>query len=314
MKKLRLGTRKSALAQAQAQWVSEQLRTVVPDLDVELILMTTSGDLQAQRFESEPGSGPSLHRIPPGGLKAMFTKEIEEALIEEQIDAAVHSLKDMAADLPTGLCLTAVPEREDPRDAWITKNGLPFANVRFRGKIATGAVRRQAQLRHHRPDLELFSMRGNIDTRLRKLAEGDYDGLILALAGLKRLGWQKAVTEILPEEIMVPAVGQGALGLEIRKNDDRVQDLMQNLDHPASHQAALAERAFLRTLGGNCQTPIAAHAQVRGTQLTMTGVVVSPPGDPYLRENEEGPASQAEAIGQRLAQKLIALGADAILS
>jgi hydroxymethylbilane synthase len=324
MKTLRLGTRKSALAQAQARWVAERLRQAFPDLQVELRLITTSGDkIPSPQPSPEKGEGavPSPTsgeggRRPgegKGGLKALFTKELEDALLDKRIDLAVHSLKDMAAQLPKGLQIGAVPEREDPRDVWISRNKLPFQHLPQGAKVGTGAVRRQAQLRHARPDLELVPLRGNVDTRLRQISEGNLDGIILALAGLKRLGRSAEATEILPPTLMLPAVGQGCLAIESRQADAAVAKYLKELDHPTSHQAVLAERAFLAALGGSCQTPIAGHAYMEGAQLTMIGLVISPDGQQAFRGKESGRPFDASGVGERMAQKLLAAGADKIL-
>jgi hydroxymethylbilane synthase len=332
LKTLRLGTRKSALAQAQAHWTAGALRAAFPELQVEIVLITTSGD----RLQTEPspyplpegrgptsGQGvgllPSGRRWPEGpdegkgGLKALFTKEIEEALLDHRIDLAVHSLKDMSAELPQGLALGAVPEREDPRDVWISKTKQVFQTLTGKVRIGTGAVRRQAQLRHLLPACELIAIRGNVDTRLRKLTEGDLDGIILALAGLKRLGKAQVATEILPIDTLLPAVGQGCLGIQIRDRDAALLSFMKALDHAPSHAAALCERAFLKTLGGTCQTPIAGHASIEGGELTMKGLVTSPDGQERLSARENGRPFDAAGIGQRLAQKLLDAGADKIL-
>jgi len=298
--KLRIGTRKSPLAQAQTQWVVNQLKDKFSTLDVEIILITTSGD----------------QALPPsttGGLKALFTKEIEEALLENRIDMAVHSLKDMAAELPGGLTIGAVPLREDPRDVWISPHHTPFKSLPKKSKVGTGAVRRQAQLRHLRPDLNLVPMRGNVDTRLRKLQEEELDGIILALAGLRRLGKEKSVTEVLSTDVMLPAVGQGALAIEIREKSDQLLPYISALDHPASHIAVLAERALLKALGGNCQTPIAAYAQVHRDQITLNALVVSPDGKSIFRNEATDHLKEAETLGQALAKTLLVAGADKIL-
>src|SRR5437879_3924826 len=249
MTTLRLGTRKSALAQAQAAWVTARLQSAFPELKVERVLITTTGD----SLTSSPAGDDAK-----GGLKALFTKEIEEALLENRIDLAVHSMKDMSAELPNGLVIGAVPEREDPRDVWISRDKKPFALLPKDAKVGTGAVRRQAQLKLARPDVQVVPLRGNVDTRLRKLSEGDLDGIILALAGLKRLGRAAEATETLPAESWLPAVGQGCLAIEVRQNDAKTGELLKAPDHQSSHMAALAERAFLKTMGGSCQTPIAA--------------------------------------------------------
>ncbi len=267
-------------------------------------MITTSGDARTSGGAGERESG---------GLKALFTKEIEEALLDNRIDLAVHSLKDMAAKLPKGLVIGAVPVREDPRDVWISKKNLPFKQIPEGAKIGTGAVRRQAQLRRLLPKAELVVIRGNVDTRLRKLAEGELDGIILALAGLKRLERQNAVTEILSTDLMVPAIGQGCLGIEVRAKDSNILPYLKVLDHPASHAAALCERAFLKELGGSCQTPIAGHASINSGELIMKGLVISPDGQDLVSAKENGRPFDAQGIGERLAQKLLAAGADKIL-
>ncbi len=304
MNTLRLGTRKSALAQAQANGVADRLRASFPDIRVELVLITTSGD---QRTD---GGGAKSE----GGLKALFTKELDEALLDGRIDLAVHSMKDLAGDLPAGIVIAAVPEREDPRDAWISKNKLPFNKLSQGAKVGTGAVRRQAQLKYARPDLDLVPLRGNVDTRLRKLAEGDLDGIILALAGLKRLGRAAEATETLSPELLLPAVGQGCLAIESRQKDTAIARYLKILDHPSSHAAALAERAFLKTLGGSCQTPIAAYAESAPATLRMTGLVAAPDGKKVIRDKESGPGGDPEALGERLAKKLLAAGAAKLLN
>jgi len=304
MKTLRLGTRKSALAQAQAKGVAAQLRLSFPGLDVELVLMTTSGD---QRTEGGGGKG-------EGGLKALFTKELDEALLDGQIDLAVHSMKDLAGELPPGLEIGSVPEREDPRDAWISKNKTPFAKLPSGAKVGTGAIRRQAQLKHARPDLDVVALRGNVDTRLRKLSETDLGGIILALAGLKRLGRASEATETLSLDILLPAVGQGSLAIVSRQMDAAFTPYLKVLDHPASHLVARAERAFLKTLGGSCQTPIAAYAELTPAHLQITGLVAAPQGDKIIRDQDSGSWRDPEAVGERLAKKLLAAGADKLLN
>jgi hydroxymethylbilane synthase len=321
MIRLRIGTRKSALAQAQANWVAHRLRAAQPSLDVEIVLITTSGDLASQPATSKtqendttPRHGLQMPRATTGGLKAMFTKEIEEALLANQIDIAVHSLKDLPATLPAGLTIASIPVREDPRDVWISRRGILFKDIRVGAVIATGAIRRQAQLRHMKVELEFAPIRGNVDTRLKKLKEEGYDGMILALAGLKRLGLESEVTEILPMDVLLPAVGQGALAIEAREGDAEVFKLAQILDDPQSHVAIRAERSFLHALGGSCQTPIAAYAHVSGDRLNLRGLVVAPSGDPYITLSEEGSARDADAIGQYVANELLGRGANKILN
>jgi len=321
MRTLRLGTRKSALAQAQANWTAAALRTAFPDLPVEIVLITTSGDTLSSSpaatgrgsMDSPPETAGNDDVTQSSNLKALFTKEIEEALLDHRIDLAVHSLKDMSAELPKGLAIGAVPEREDPRDVWISRTKTPFGKIPAGVRIGTGAVRRQAQLKHLLPSAELVAIRGNVDTRLRKLKEGELDGLILALAGLKRLGLEDAATEILPVDLLLPAVGQGCLGIQIRDRDCAVLPFVKALDHAPSHAAAMAERAFLKELGGSCQTPIAGHASIEAGELTMKGLVISPDGQHRVSAKENGRPFDAAGIGERLARKLLEAGADKIL-
>jgi hydroxymethylbilane synthase len=247
-------------------------------------------------------------------LKALFTKELDEAQLDGQIDLVVHSMKDLAGELPAGLEIGAVPEREDPRDAWISKNKIPFQQLPLRAKVGTGAVRRQAQLKSARPDFEFVPLRGNVDTRLRKLSESDLDGIILAMAGLKRLGRASEATETLPPDILLPAVGQGCLAIVTREMDVAFTPYVKVLDHPASHLAARAERAFLKTLGGSCQTPIAAHAELTAQNLQISGLVAAISGEKIIRDKESGPWRDPEAVGERLARKLLAAGADKLLN
>jgi hydroxymethylbilane synthase len=296
---LRLGTRQSALARAQADQVANRLRAVFPELELTLVPMTTTGDLPVRlRITLQPGEG---------GAKALFTKELEEALLAGRIDLAVHSMKDMAAEPPPGLGIGAVPARDDPRDVWIAKDGRPLHEARHGARLGTGSIRRQVQLRHFRPDLELVPIRGNVDTRLRKLREGDLDGLVLALAGLRRLGRAGEATETLPTDVMLPAAGQGALAIEIRQSERlRLARYLEALDDPPTRHATEAERAFLGALGGNCQTPVAAYAQVSGQAIAIEGLVATTDGRTVTRERESGSVTEAKAVGARLAQRLMA--------
>ncbi len=353
MKTLRLGTRKSVLAQTQAKWVAARLQEAFAGLEIELVLITTTGDkmssstADASALSSSPPGDTSLpssrHAVsrdpsfpglmdPPlttggddtmrgmdggenikGGLKALFTKELEDALLQKRIDLAVHSLKDMSAELPQGLVLGAVPERENPYDAWISKDNTPFSKLRHGARVGTGAARRMAQLKAARPDLEIVPLRGNVDTRLRKLQEEHLDGIILAAAGLKRLGRAKDITEVLSPEVLLPAIGQGALALEVRKGDAAMAPYLKAIDHAPSHQAVLAERAFLKGLGGSCQTPIAGHAVLESGSLVMKGMVLSPDGKEALRAAERGRPFDAAGVGERLAAQLLSAGAGKLL-
>jgi hydroxymethylbilane synthase len=321
---LRLGTRKSALAQTQSTWVADRLREAFPGLEIEMVLITTSGDVLPSPSPLPEGEGQALPstgtgeggRRPgegSGGLKALFTKEIEEALLDRRIDLAVHSLKDMSAELPVGLVIAAIPEREDPRDAWISREGTLFHDLTSEARIATGSVRRQAQIRHLIPGVQVIPLRGNVDTRLRKLHEESYDGMILAAAGLRRLGRQSEITEFISPDRLLPAVGQGCLAIQMRQDDSNVFPYIKGLDHRPSHQAARAERAFLKALGGSCQTPIAAYAQVEWDHLQLDGMVISPDGLRVFRFSTNGDADGAERLGQELGARFLAAGARELL-
>jgi hydroxymethylbilane synthase len=240
------------------------------------------------------------------GTKGLFTKEIEEALLAGTIDLAVHSLKDMPTDLPAGLTLAAIPVREDPRDALV---GLQFAALPQGARVGTSSLRRGAQLRALRPDLRIENIRGNVDTRLRKLDEGQFDAIVLASAGLRRLGWADRITEYLEPHLMCPAVGQGALAIETRVGDK----VCSQLDHEPTRVCVTAERAVLATLGGGCQVPIGAHAVVSGTHLSLMGVIVAPDGTQVIRQSVEGSASNAAHLGQGLGEALLAAGGKQIL-
>jgi hydroxymethylbilane synthase len=292
---LTIASRGSQLALWQARWVSLQLTALGYDCHIEII--KTTGD----KITDVP-----LAQV---GGKGLFTKEIEEALLDGRADLAVHSLKDLPTELPAGLALAAVPEREDPHDAVV---GRKLVDLPAGATVGTSSLRRAAQLRRLRPDLTIESIRGNLDTRLRKLDEGRYDAIVLAAAGLKRLGWAARIAEILPDEVMCPAVGQGALAVET-PSGGAGWDACAALDHAATHSAVAAERAFLRALGGGCQVPIGAHATVMGAQLHLAGLVIAPDGSAVVRGKREGPAAEAEAIGAALAAKLLEQGARTIL-
>lgn len=309
MARLKLGTRASLLAQTQSRQVAGLLMQTNPGLRVELVLIATSGDkLSSPSFAKAPEGKPAEASAEAGGLKAMFTKELEEALLDNRIDLAVHSLKDMAAHLPAGLELACVPEREDPREAWISPSGVPFPSLRPGARVATGSVRRQAQLKHIRPDLEIVPMRGNVDTRLRTLREQRYDGMILAAAGLRRLGRASEITGYFQVDEMIPAVGQGCLAIEIRSRDVATAERVRRIDHAPSRAAARAERAFLQAIGGDCHTPIAAHAVVCGDRLELSAWIWSADGR-AMAGRETGPGSRPEAVGQTAARHLLDQGA-----
>jgi hydroxymethylbilane synthase len=297
--KLIIGSRGSQLALWQANWVREQLATA--GFEVEIRVIKTTGD--------------KLEHVPlyQSGTKGLFIKEIEEALAAGEVDLAVHSMKDLPVEQPAGLAVAAVPEREDARDALIARDGKEFARLRPGARVGTSSVRRQAQLRKLRPDLELLPMRGNLDTRLRKLERGDCDALVLAAAGVNRLGLRERVTDYFAPAQMCPAVGQGALALEIRQSDEQLARALRPLDHMPSHQAVLAERALLRHLGGGCQVPIAAHAAPEHERLNLLAVVASLDASTLIHATASGPIADPEALGVRVAHDLLEQGARAIL-
>jgi hydroxymethylbilane synthase len=287
-----IASRGSQLALWQAHWVEAQLQAAGHECRIEII--KTTGD----KITDVP-----LAKV---GTKGLFTKEIEEALLDGRAQLAVHSLKDLPTELPEGLVLGAVPEREDPRDAVI---GKTLAELPLGAKVGTSSLRRSAQLKKLRPDLVVESVRGNLDTRLRKLDEGQYDAILLAAAGMKRLGWAARIAEILPPELMCPAVGQGALAIETRAGFV----LPAVLDHAETHTAVLAERGLLGALGGGCQVPIGAHATVAGGRVKLLGLVAAPDGSEIVRAEAEGAPGEAAEIGKRLGSELLARGARRIL-
>jgi hydroxymethylbilane synthase len=299
---VRLGTRGSSLALWQANHVAGLLRPLTGSRPIELVEIQTTGDF-VQHL--------ALAKI---GGDGVFTKEIQRALVERRIAVAVHSLKDLPTTYVEGLTLAAVPARGPTGDAFISRKYKRFDDLPPGATVATSSLRRRAQLSHRRPDLKLVDIRGNVDTRLRKLADRDLDGLILAEAGLVRLGLADQIAEILDPAWMLPAAGQGALGLECRADDAVTRELLQKVNDPAAQQAVLAERALLRGLGGGCQVPIGAAATVENMQLKLRGVVLSPDGSKRIEEQTSGPANQAEAMGKALAGQLLAAGAKELLA
>ena len=297
---IRIGTRSSPLALWQAQWVKDRLEQQWPTLRVELVPVKTSGD----RFQNI-----SLSRI---GGKGLFVKEIEEALQAGRVDLAVHSVKDVPAVLPAGLTLSVIPQREDPRDVLIASNGESLDELPAGTRVGTSSLRRQALLLHLRPDLHIAMLRGNVETRLRKQRDGEVDATILAAAGLKRLGLMPARSHILDEQTFVPAVGQGALGIETC-DEAEIEALLRPLHHVETALAVTAERAFLGRMGGSCRTPLAAWATARAEGVTLVALIASPDGQVVLRGQEHGPAETAEQLGIRLAERLLAQGGNEIL-
>jgi len=298
---LRIGTRGSQLALFQANWVKDQLVRTHPDLKVTLIKIKTTGD----KIQDAP-----LAKI---GGKGVFVKEIEEALIQERVDLAVHSIKDVPTEFPTGLHLSVITKREDPRDVLISRDGKTLKDLPHGAKIGTSSLRRQAQLLHFRSDFELIPLRGNLDTRLKKLKAMNLDGIVLALAGVKRLGLKEKITEIIPTDISLPAIGQGALGIETRMDGEEVESQIRFLNDQDSSIPITAERAFLKKLEGGCQVPIAAYARTIGATLQIDGLVGTIDGKRLIRHHMEGPAEKAESLGTELAEILLGKGAKEIL-
>jgi len=300
MRKLTVGTRGSALALRQTHLVVEALTNLHPSIDIEVRVIKTRGD----RILDVP-----LAKI---GDKGFFVKEIESALLSGEVDFAVHSMKDLPTEMPEGLCIAAVPERVDPSDVLIS-NGPGLADLPGGARIGTSSVRRRAQLRNFRADLRFGDIRGNLDTRLRKLDEGQFDGIVVAYAGLYRMDWADRITEKIPPEICLPAVGQGALAVQARDADLEVVELLKGLDHAESRAAVLAERSLLRALGGGCQVPIGALGIIEGAALRLRGVVASLDGKRLIRGEVSGDPAKPEELGRELAHELLARGADVIL-
>jgi len=298
---LRLGTRGSALALWQAHWTKSELEKRWTDLRVELLSIKTTGD----KILDVP-----LAKI---GGKGLFTKEIDEALLDGRIDLAVHSLKDVPCELPAGTVVGAVPEREDPRDAFLSNAGR-LSELRPHATIGTSSLRRQVQLLHHFPSLNIVPLRGNVDTRLRKLDEGGFDGIILAVSGLKRLGHEARITEILNDDVMVSAVGQGALGIVCRDHDEWTRELLKPLDHPDTRICINAERGLLRALGGSCQVPVAGKATTSANRVTLKGLIASLDGVRVITDELTGLSEQAEELGIELGQRMLSKGAGEILA
>ncbi|MFN5515846.1 MAG: hydroxymethylbilane synthase [Cyanobacteriota bacterium] len=302
---VRIGSRKSQLALVQTHWVQGELQREFPQRRFEVETMNTQGDKILDV---------ALAKI---GDKGLFTQELEDAMLEGRVDFAVHSLKDLPTRLPEGLILGCVTERVDPADALVLNAqhlGKDLASLPPGSVIGTSSLRRLAQLRHHFPQLTFKDVRGNVNTRLAKLDAGDYDGIILAVAGLQRLGFGERIHQIIPPEISLHAVGQGALGIECRAGDSAVLELLQTLEHIPSRDRCLAERAFLRQLEGGCQVPIGVNTVIEGDQLTLTGLVASLDGQQVLKDTLSGACADADRIGQELAQKLLGHGADEILA
>ncbi|ACM19659.1 hydroxymethylbilane synthase [Geotalea daltonii FRC-32] len=301
LKQLRIGTRASQLALWQANWVKSELEQRYPGMEVSLVKIKTIGD----KILDVP-----LAQV---GGKGLFVKEIEEAMLRGDIDIAVHSMKDVPTEFPEGLGLHCITEREDPRDAVISR-GTKFADLPQGAKIGTSALRRQAQLLKVRPDMEMVIIRGNVETRINKLETEKLDAVILAAAGLKRLGFTEKVAEYLPTDLSIPAIGQGALGIECRLDNEEVKQTIDFFNHPATAYAVRAERALLWRCEGGCQVPIAAFGEVTGSDLKLVGFIASVDGKTSVRGTITGPAADCEKLGIKLAEQLLADGGHAILA
>jgi hydroxymethylbilane synthase len=301
LKQIRIGTRASQLALWQANWVKSELEKRYPGMEVSLLKIKTIGD----KILDVP-----LAQV---GGKGLFVKEIEEAMLRGDIDIAVHSMKDVPTEFPEGLGLHCITEREDPRDAVISR-GVKFADLPHGAKIGTSALRRQAQLLKVRPDLEMVIIRGNVETRISKLETEQLDAVILAAAGLKRLGFTDKVAEYLPTDFSIPAIGQGALGIECRLDNEELKKTIDFFNHPATAHAVRAERALLWRCEGGCQVPIAAFGEVSGSELRLTGFIASVDGKTSVKGSISGPAEECEKLGIALAEQLLKDGGHEILA
>jgi hydroxymethylbilane synthase len=300
LRHLRIGTRGSLLAKWQAEYVRKQLFAGA-GVETEIVIVKTSGDKQHMSPLTEIGG------------KGIFIKELEEALLEETIDLAVHSVKDVPTDTPSRLMFPAVCRRDDVRDCLVAANGATIASLRQGARVGTGSLRRQAQLRHIRPDLDVRDLRGNVDTRLRKVESGEYEAVMLAKAGLDRLGWSGRITETLSPEVFLPAVGQGAIAVECRLKDTGAAEVVAGLDDAESRTAIIAERSLLAALHGGCQVPLGAWARLERGELVMEACVCSVDGVQYIKQRATSTPEQAAELGVRMATLLMEAGAQSIL-
>ena len=300
MRPLRIGTRGSALALWQANHIRRRLEES-RGLRAEIVLIKTSGD----RFQHA-----AVGRL---GLKGVFIKELEDALLAGRVDLAVHSMKDVPTEVPAGLTFPAIVRREEVRDCLVSRDSSKLATLRPSAQVGTSSLRRQSQLRHFRPDLDLRDLRGNVDTRLRKVAEGQYDAVVLAKAGLDRLGASDRITEVISPEVMLPAVGQGAMGIEARTDDKELLRLLAELDDAETRAGVTAERALLAALEGGCQVPLGAWGRIEHGRLALEACVLSADGTEYLRRSTTGSPDEPEVVGRGLGETLLNAGADRIL-
>lgn len=301
MNTVRIATRKSPLAVWQAEHVADALRAAHPGLEIELVRMVTKGD----KILDSP-----LAKV---GGKGLFVKELEQGMLAGDADIAVHSMKDVPVEFPEGLHLATIMEREDPRDAFVSNNYADLEALPQGAKVGTSSLRRQCQLREKRPDLEILDLRGNVNTRLAKLDAGEYDAIILAAAGLIRLGFEERIRAFIDTDTSLPAIGQGAVGIETRIDDERINALLAPLNHTDTHTRVMAERALNERLAGGCQVPIAGFAELDDEQIRLRALVGRPDGSEMIRGEVSGPRSEAEALGVALADDLLSRGAGDIL-
>ncbi len=300
MRPLRIGSRGSILARWQAEYVRKHLFQLT-GMEAQIVIIKTSGDKMQQAPLTQIGG------------KGIFIKELEEALLEETVDLAVHSVKDIPTETPSRLFFPALCRRDDVRDCLVSNTGTLLANLKPGARVGTGSLRRQGQLRHYRPDLDIRELRGNVDTRLRKVESGEYDAIVLSKAGLDRLGWSQKITEALSTDISLPAVGQGAIAIESRVKDLEATEILGKLDDEETRTVIIAERALLAALQGGCQVPLGAWARIERGELVMEAMVCSVDGVQYVRQKSMAPPSEAVNLGQRMAQSLSDGGARTIL-
>ena len=299
---IKIGTRGSALALTQTHWVADRLKQRHPEMKVEVLIIKTKGDIMQDV---------SLVKI---GGKGVFVREIEEALLRGDIDMAVHSMKDVPADLPEGLTIGIIPEREDPRDVLISRDRMKLEALPRGARIGTGSLRRGIQIRNLLPDVRIVPLRGNLDTRIRKIESEDLDGVIVAAAGIRRMGWVQRVSQFIPVEVMLPAVGQGALAIEMRENDPSPAEMLSFMNHAVTGLEVGAERAFLKQLGGGCQLPIAAYGKIRGADLILRGLVGSLDGRVVIADEVKGASTDYASLGALLAESILDRGGRDILA
>ncbi|MDA2918183.1 hydroxymethylbilane synthase [Desulfobacterota bacterium AH_259_B03_O07] len=299
---LRIGSRGSKLALWQAEHIKSLIATKFPDIEIQLIPIKTTGDRLLDSPLSEIGG------------KGVFIKEIEDALLRDRIDIAVHSMKDLPVILPEGLRIGAVAKRDDPRDALISNGGVSFKRLKRGARIGTGSLRRKTQLLNHSPDLEIVPIRGNVDTRLRKLQNGEFDAIILAMAGMGRMGLIDEVTEAFPIDFLIPAPGQGIIAVESRESDTEINDLIKEINHYETEIASVAERSFLEAIGGDCNIPAGCYASVIDDRMKIIGFVASPDGKDMIREETEGSKINHQSLGKEVAKEILESGGEKIAS